>query len=455
MRRHNSILLLCLGGALAACGALPNADLEDGDVQVDLDDASRADRADITVRSLSGVSVPSALSRSETRRLYKTAAAFRADFGATPRGVDFSRDWVVFYSAGARPTGGFVARVQRVRTTDSGATLKVTTSLESPAADCLVTQAPTRPHALVAFRPPSPRPRYTRFYRADTTRECGRACVSPQPTDLSSLDLSLRAHVRAVYFTPSDRPFRACAGEHLDQYIRIARTFFRDEMRAEGRTKADGSGKTFRYESGADGRWRVVFLRGEHDAAHYQSQPDPAGAALAEMIARLPQAFHNNNVTVYVYDLAVVEDRRVHYSGNGGSGAPWEGEGAGYVLQGAHFLGMGFDTLATRIEDQAARFEQSELSGIEDWSADGTWRELTRGEYASNMVGAAVHELGHAFYLEHVFTDYDGDGIEVNLMGNGFRRFGGRFSLRGPQPFTRLGRESATSLDAAHLFNTK
>jgi hypothetical protein len=172
------------------------------------------------------------------------------------------------------------------------------------------------------------------------------------------------------------------------------------------------------------------------------------------MRRRLPAEHARENVVIYIYDLATVEGGQVRNSGNGGSGAPWDGAGAGYVLQGAHFLGVGFDTVATRPEDQRAMFEQTEPSGLLDFAPDGgAVGPRTRGEYASVIVGAAIHELGHAFYLDHIFTDYDGDGVETNLMGNGFRRFGGRFTPRGPQPPTGLGPDHARELDRAPLFN--
>ena len=68
-----------------------------------------------------------------------------------------------------------------------------------------------------------------------------------------------------------------------------------------------------------------------------------------------------------------------------------------------------------------------------------------RGRY-SCQDSNSIHELGHAFGLDHVFDDADGDGVENNLMGNGFRRFGGRFTARLPQPPTMLGPTGAAVL---------
>ncbi|MCC6996323.1 MAG: protease complex subunit PrcB family protein [Deltaproteobacteria bacterium] len=441
--------------------AEPDALTVQGEVESEtaaLDD--KADRPDLALRVVN-FTPPASVGRSETRRVLTTARAFRAFMGVAPTGIDFSREWVVYYSAGLKPTGGHAASVTRVRSTDSGLTLKVTTRLDSPGPACVVTQATSKPQVLVAFARPRPAPSYVSYSTANTTRSCTSSSCGPTPvaSDLGRLDLTVRGRVRAVYFTPSDRPLRACLGERLETWLGLARDFYRDEMRAAGFVTAAGAGKTFSADVDAAGRWRVAYMIGEHDAAWYRAQvdaagnPDAPGAAMAEMFRRLPAAFHNDNVTVYFYDTTTVAEQRVHNSGNAGSGAPWEGAGAGYVLQGTHFMGfgLGFDTVATSAAGQRALFEDRTPSGVQDWDVNGVWRELTRGEYASSMVGASIHELGHAFYLDHVF-DLTG-GLDLNIMGNGFRRFGGRFTPAGPQPATILGPTSAAALDAALLFN--
>src|SRR5687767_12791427 len=44
---------------------------------------------------------------SETRRVFTSAAAYERYFGHPAPDVDFSREWVFFYSAGVKPTGGY------------------------------------------------------------------------------------------------------------------------------------------------------------------------------------------------------------------------------------------------------------------------------------------------------------------------------------------------------------
>jgi hypothetical protein len=280
----------------------------------------------------------------------------------------------------------------------------------------------------------------------------------PEPTDLSTLDLTVRHRVRAVYFVPSDRSFPPGIRERLDTWVRLARQFYRDEMDYWGYRNEDGRGKTFVIDQADDDLWDVVFMEGEQPASFYHASPNNRGSAggecMHEILGRLPTAFHNDNVTIYFYDTWVVEDGGIQHTGNGGTGAAWEGEGAGWMLQGTHFLGVGFWTVALDPRNQASMFLDTQSTGITGLCWDNTRRELTRGEFASIYFGAAVHELGHTFYLDHVFTDSDGDGVENNVMGNGFRRFGGRFGMPGPDAFpTILSPENAAELDTAIMFN--
>ncbi len=271
----------------------------------------------------------------------------------------------------------------------------------------------------------------------------------PTPTDLATLAPTMPGTVRGVWISPSDRPFPPGLHERLDAWLALTNDFFADEL-----ARWTGSARRFVPQRGADGRWDVVYLRGEHDLAFYHTHansPDAGGEALAEIFARLPAAFHRDAIIVYFYDTALVSGPGLAHTGQGGSAAPWQGDHAGYALIGAHVLGVGFDTIRIDSANQACAFDDTTATGLEDYDGLGVWRALDRGEWASTFVGASIHELGHAFGLEHVFDDLDLDGVENNLMGNGFRRFGGRFSDRLPQPPTLLGPTSAAPL-AAHPF---
>lgn len=159
--------LLFLG--LSAC-AQPEDDqswvsLEDGTVPADL----KADHATVAFRVVEGD--VGERGDEETRVVLTSRGAYQSYFGhAAPADVNFAHEWVFFYSAGVQSTGGYAASVAEIAV--SGRTLYFTTQLASPGAGCAVTFALTKPHVLVAFRAPKPRPTRLRAYHADEVVDC-------------------------------------------------------------------------------------------------------------------------------------------------------------------------------------------------------------------------------------------------------------------------------------------
>lgn len=282
------------------------------------------------------------------------------------------------------------------------------------------------------------------------------ALSAPVPTELSGRSWERKGIVRGVFIAPSDRPFAVGLRERLHTLMTLARDFFAAELAREGHRGRDGSALGFELEMADDGLWDVVFLRSEHPASHFhEGEQDAPGAALGEIFARLPEAAHRDAILVYFYDTHLVAGDALQHTGQAGSAAPWMGVDAGYALIGAHVLGVGFDTVSLAAfghgPSQQELFEDRAASGLSDWDGAQVFGPLSRGSWASTYLGAAIHELGHAFGLEHTFGDEDMDGVENNLMGHGFRRFGGRFTATLPQPPTRLGVVSADAL-APHPF---
>lgn len=112
----------------------------------------------------------------ESRKLFTTSSAYKTFFGHTPpSSVDFTREWVAFYSAGTMATDGYDAYVDKIETSSTGATIYMTTRLESPASNCSVNQTTTKPYELVKFKKPSTKPRYTRYSTNDETISCQAA----------------------------------------------------------------------------------------------------------------------------------------------------------------------------------------------------------------------------------------------------------------------------------------
>ncbi len=109
----------------------------------------------------------------EARRLFTTPAQFETFFDQrAPAEVDWDAECVVYYSAGVQPTGGYESRILDVQSTEGGRSLMITTSLESPGPNCVVTEALTRPYVLVRFERPAKQFDVVRFGRADVEIDC-------------------------------------------------------------------------------------------------------------------------------------------------------------------------------------------------------------------------------------------------------------------------------------------
>lgn len=122
----------------------------------------------------------------ETRAVIRSARGYQSFFGhAAPATVDFSTEWVIFYSAGTRPTGGFDASVLALLR--SGRSLIAITQLVSPGAGCVTTQATTTPYVLIKF--PAAAGTSARFFKQDRTQDCdANMCAAVQCATGSSCD---------------------------------------------------------------------------------------------------------------------------------------------------------------------------------------------------------------------------------------------------------------------------
>lgn len=139
--------------------------------RVDAEEAAKADRPALTLIPFTddiGLA-----GQKEVAKVFTSASAYSQYFGhAAPRMVDWAHDWVVFYSAGERNTGGYAATIAEVTTSQTGRTLKVETALSSPGPNCLVTQAFTHPYALAKFKRPAPRPEFVHVAKTYATNDC-------------------------------------------------------------------------------------------------------------------------------------------------------------------------------------------------------------------------------------------------------------------------------------------
>jgi hypothetical protein len=171
--RHALVSLVLVAAPLAACAA-PSTEGE-GD--------ERIAEATGTVSEALNLSLPfqsftdSAPSITFPLSVIITSAAqYQAIVGHPPPiPVDWGNEWVIFYSAGQRPTGGYVASIEGVGLSFFGPTLLVRTNIQAPGPSCIVPQVVTHPQAFAKIRVPTPRPRFVRFFHDSSVRECQNA----------------------------------------------------------------------------------------------------------------------------------------------------------------------------------------------------------------------------------------------------------------------------------------
>ena len=169
-----SVLALSLGGIAACTDVVDDAD--EAELEEGSDDA-KTDRPDLALTVINADAPEDA----EIGKVgvIKSKTAWKAVFGTTaPASIKFDQYWVAYYTAGAQTSGGYSASITHVRLSDTGKTLKISTRLDAPGADCFTTQAITFPYAVVKFKKPaSPAPTTSRYFRETKVNSCSQqAC---------------------------------------------------------------------------------------------------------------------------------------------------------------------------------------------------------------------------------------------------------------------------------------
>jgi hypothetical protein len=161
-------MLLSCGGTLLGCAG----EVGGGVTDVDIERAALAAAAqELSFSELVDPAGIGTAGERKARMLIAAGRRYHAVFGhPAPADLDFNAgEAVIFYSAGIRRTGGYDASIQRIVL--RGSTLHVTTQLESPGPSCIVTQALSTPHVLVAVQLPGV-VRRVRFHARHTVRDC-------------------------------------------------------------------------------------------------------------------------------------------------------------------------------------------------------------------------------------------------------------------------------------------
>ena len=217
--------------------------------------------------------------------------------------------------------------------------------------------------------------------------------------------------VRLVYFLPSDRPARQDRIAALRQLIKEAQQFYADEMHRHGFGR-----KTFTFETDEDGEPLIHQINGKFTDEHYYN-----GSTSYEVWREIREHFDEGDLQ-HVYFVAI----DLSYEALEGGTAGGIGGVSFYPVAGF----MGYDpTGRIYLRNRDITVGEEVYGGFFIIPAHG---------HNFERLGLTVHELGHAFGIDHDFrkgrhSDY--------IMAVGSQN--------------RLSKCAAAWLSVSRFFNTK
>lgn len=285
-------------------------------------------------------------------------------------------------------------------------------------------------------------------------QDCGDASPVPETAKPRRLMKNLtvasvsQPTVRVGYIIASNRVAQPDAEAKLAHVVRYMQAWYRSEMERHG-----FGPKTFRYETTSDGVTpKVNVVKATVTDDHLRG--DVWGRTIQAASAGGLSTWAAGELWFLVPECHLqASDGTV--TGGTALGASWgSGNDPGIAM-------MGSDSLArwnprTLSDDRSYSGivlpELGQFPMVQDKSFP--WFEgTTFSEISSSVLGAAIHELGHAFGLPHDFRN--DNNFAGNIMGNGCRGYrGNRFPGKYANNYARLSYASALALNTSRYFNS-
>ncbi|HLO43777.1 MAG TPA: hypothetical protein VK175_05540 [Leadbetterella sp.] len=259
--------------------------------------------------------------------------------------------------------------------------------------------------------------------------------------------------VRAVYLIASDKEPQVNGVRNIQNALMLSKQWFEDNMELNGFGR-----KTFDFEKESGTNLpKVYVIKSDKNAEFlrgFDSQ-DVYNRAVSESQALGIPVFNRNNEIW----LIVSESHKLNADGTilgdcarGGAGANGTTGSAGACVLGSNLL-----PYFSKVNDDSPYAgvifpELGQFPIVPEVTYESGVFGSTFSSLASTFIGAAVHELGHAFGLPHdLRNDKSKNG---NIMYNGFRGFrGSLFPEKYPNEHTRLEYAGGLFLNTSHYFN--
>ncbi len=232
--------------------------------------------------------------------------------------------------------------------------------------------------------------------------------------------------VRVAYVIPSNRVAQAQAAERIQLVVKMAQDWYRDQMVRYGYGP-----RTFRFEAGPDGVTpHVHIVQSSQSDTHFRE--NVWEHTIEEATAGGLPIWTAGQVWLLIPE-AHIQASNGAVTGGVALGASWgSGNDPGVAMMGSDALARFRPEYLTNQAAYAGMIipeigPYPLVLGVSFPSGEGT----TLSSVSSSVIGALIHEIGHAFGLPHDFRN--DDNFRGNIMGNGCRGIRGSFF---PQSFS-------------------